>query len=89
MITLDQFQSILSDSLFAGDMTVAGVVIFSVTLAVIFVVLGKNLFASLLLAIPVAFVFSIMGVISADLLVILIIVCVLGLVMVGKRTLGD
>ena len=46
-------------------------------------------FASLLIAIPVAFVFSLMGVLSADMAVILIVICVLGLATVSKRALGD
>lgn len=89
MITIEQFQSLLGDSIFSGDAMVAGIVIFAVTLAVIFVILNKNVFASLLVAIPVAFVYSVLGVLSSDLMVIMIIVCVLGLVAVGKRTMGD
>lgn len=89
MITIDQFQSILGDSIFGGDATAAGLVIFAVTLAVIFVVLKKNIFASLLIAIPVAFIYSMLGVLSTDMMVIMIIVCVLGLAMVGKKTLGE
>lgn len=89
MITIEQFQNILGDSLFGGDAMVAGIVIFAVTLAVIFVLMQKNIFASLLMAIPVAFVYSMLGVLSSDLMVIMIIVCVLGLVSVGKRTLGE
>lgn len=68
---------------------IAGLVIFAVTLAILFVVLQKNLFASLLVAIPVTFIYSAIGVLSADLMVIMIIVCVLGLTAVGKRTLGE
>lgn len=89
MITIDQFQTILGDSLFGGDGTVAGIVIFAVTLAIIFVVLKKNVFASLLVTLPVSMIYSMVGVLSSDMMVIMIIVCVLGLVAVGKRTLGD
>lgn len=89
MITIDQFQDILAGSLFGGDASIAGIVIFIVTLAVVFVLMKKNTFASLLLAIPVAFVYSAMGVLSTDMLVILIVVCVLGLATVSKKTLGD
>lgn len=89
MITLGQFQEILGDSLFEGDAAIAGIVIFAVTLAVIFVLMKKNTFASLLLAIPTAFVYSALGVLSTDMLVILIVVCVLGLATVSKKALGD
>lgn len=89
MITIDQFQSILGDSLFGGDAMVAGIVIFAVTLAVIFVILKRNVFASLLIAVPTAFVYSMLGVLSTDLMVIMIVICVLGLATAGKKTLGE
>ncbi len=89
MITIDQFQSILGDSLFGGDAMVAGIVIFAVTLAVIFVILKRNIFASLLIAVPTAFVYSMLGVLSTDLMVIMIVICVLGLATAGKKTLGE
>lgn len=89
MISMDQFQTILADSLFSGDATVAGIVIFAVTLAVIFVMMKKNVFASLLIAIPAAFVYSLLGILSTDLMVIMIVVCVLGLATAGKKTLGE
>ena len=89
MITIDQFQSILGDSLFGGDATVAGLVIFAVTLAVVFMVLKRNVFGSLLIAVPIAFVYSLMGILSTDLMVIMIVICVLGLATAGKKTLGE
>ena len=89
MITIDQFQDLLGTSLFGGDTVVAGIVIFAVTLAVIFVLMKSNLFGSLLIAIPVAFVYSLLGILSSDMMVIMIVVCVLGLTAVGKRTLGE
>lgn len=89
MIDLNQFQSILADGLFSGNTTVAGLIIFVVVLAVIFVLLNKNIFASLVIAIPVAFVFSLLGLLGGDMLLLLIVVSVLGLATVGKKTLGE
>lgn len=89
MIDLNQFQSILADGLFSGNETVAGLIMFVVTLAVIFVILKKNVFASLVIAIPIAFVFSLLGLLGGDMLLLLIVVCVLGLATVGKKTLGE
>lgn len=89
MITLEDFQSILGDSLFGGDTTVAGLVIFIGTLAIIFALLNKNVFASLVIAIPTAFIFSLLGLLSTDMSLLLIVICVLGLAMVSKKTLGD
>lgn len=89
MIDLNQFQDILADGLFSGNDVVAGLVIFIVTLAVIFVLLKQNVFASLVVAIPVAFVYSLLGLLGSDMLLLLIVICVLGLATVGKKTLGE
>lgn len=89
MISLSEFTDILAGSLFDGDTNVAGIIIFTMVLATVFVLMRKNTFASLLIAIPIAFVFSLMGVLSADMAVILIVICVLGLATVSKKALGD
>lgn len=89
MITLNQFQDILGGSLFDGDTAVAGIVIFAVTLAVIFMLMHKNTFAALLLSIPTAFVYSLLGVLSTEMMVILIVISVIGMATVSKKTLGD
>lgn len=89
MITLNQFVDIVADSVFAGNVAVAGVVIFVVTMAVVFMIMKRNVFASLVIAIPVTFVYSMLGVLSIDLTLILIVVCVLGLATVSKKTLGE
>lgn len=89
MITLNQFVDIVADSVFAGNVTVAGVVIFIATMAVVFMIMKRNAFASLVIAIPVTFVYSMLGVLSLDLTLILIVVCVLGLATVSKKTLGE
>lgn len=89
MITLDQFVDIVGDSIFGGNAGAAGIVIFAVTLAAIFVLMKKNVFASLIIAIPTAFVYSMLGVLSADMMVVLIVVCVLGLATVSKKSLGE
>lgn len=89
MITIAQFVDILGDTIFAGDAGMAGVAVFAVTLAVVFVLMKRNVFGSLLIAIPTAFVYSGLGILATDMMVILIVVCVLGLATVSKKTLGD
>lgn len=89
MISLQQFQDILGDSFFSGDINVAGIVIFSVIMAVVFVVLQKNTFAALVISIPLALVFLTMGILTSDLAMILIVVSVLGLATVAKKTIGE
>lgn len=89
MITLQQFQDILGDSFFSGDIAIAGIVIFVAIMAVVFVVLQKNTFAALVISIPLALLFLMMGILTSDLAMILIVVSVLGLATVAKKTLGE
>lgn len=89
MITISQLQDLLGSLLFNGDAGLAGMIMFVIILAVIFVVLKRNIYASLIVAIPVAFISSMIGLVSVDLVMILIVVCVFGLVVIGKRAMGD
>lgn len=89
MITLTQFRDIVADSVFGGDVTVTGLVIFTAILAIIFILMKRNIFASLVLAIPAAFVCSILGLLTTDMLMILVVICVLGLAMTSKKTFGE
>lgn len=89
MMTLDQFQDVLGDALFAGNTDVAGIVIFTVALALTFMVMKKNVFAALIISIPMAFVFMALGALSPDMMMILIVISVLGLATVSKKTLGE
>ena len=89
MITISQLQDLLGNLLFNGDAGLAGMIMFVIILSVIFVVLKRNVYASLIVAIPVAFISSMIGLVSVDLVMILIVVCVFGLVVIGKRAMGD
>lgn len=78
MITLDQFQSLLGDSFFGGDAVIAGIVIYTVTLLII-LVMTKKLTTGLIVALPVTYVFSLLGILSQELMILLIVITVLGL----------
>lgn len=79
MIGLVDIQNIIADSFFNGDLTIAGLVMFSTVLAVLFVIFKGNVFTALLMALPVTLIFSLMGVLSTDMTILLIIITVLGL----------
>ena len=83
MITLDQFQSLLSDQFFNGNDMIAGIIIFTVVILCIFVLTKKSSIA-LIIALPVTYVFNLMGFIAQDLMILLIIVTVLGLAYTTK-----
>ena len=84
MIEFSDISQIVADSFFGGDLQLAGLVMFSMALAIMFSN-SKNAFATLVLAMPVTFVFSSMGLLADDMLIILIIVIVLGLAYTGRN----
>ena len=69
---------------FDDNMTFAGLAIYAVILAVIMVI-SKSPFKTLLLALPVTVLFSGIGVLSPDLMIIMIIICVLGLAVTASK----
>lgn len=78
MITLNQFQSLLGDTFFSGSDLIAGIVIYVIVLAVILVI-SKKMTTALIISLPTTYVFSLLGVLSQDVMILMIIVTVLGL----------
>ena len=89
MISVQQFQDIFARSLFGGDLTIAGIVMYAAVLGVVFVLCKNNISTGVLLSLPVTLVFSLMGVLSPELTMLMIVIAVLALAMMAKRTFGD
>lgn len=87
MIGLDDFQTILANTLFDGSMQIAGIVIFAAVIVMVLSIVKKT-FVSLVVMIPVTLIFYYLGILSTDLTVILIIVVVLGLAMTAPKALN-
>lgn len=87
MITIQDIQYMLGDSFFNGDLTLAGLGIFAAAIVVIFAV-TKNVFQSLVVGLVVTGIFSYMGVLSSDMMILLIIVIVLGLAMTARNAVS-
>lgn len=78
MITLNDLQTILATSFFDGNSIIAGIVIYCAVLALVFCTTKKPTYA-LIIALPVTYVFSLLGILTNDVMILLIIVTVLGL----------
>lgn len=78
MIQFTDIIDIIGQSFFGGNITIAGIVVLCVILAVV-MAFSKSVFATLLIAIPVTLIFTSMSLLPVDITVILILVCVLGL----------
>lgn len=86
MITLNDIQYMISD-FFNGDLTLAGLAMFAVMIVVIFA-LTKNVFQSLVIGLIGTGIFSYMGILSNDMMILLIIIIVLGLAMTARNAVS-
>lgn len=77
----------LGDTFFNGDLSLAGLGMFAVAIILIFV-LTKNVFQSLVVGLVATGIFSYMGVLTADMMILLIIVIVLGLAMTARNAVS-
>lgn len=87
MITLTDIQYMLGDTFFNGDMSLAGLGLFAFALILVFV-LTKNVFQSLIIGLVLTGIFSFMGIVTSDMMVLLIIVIVLGLAMTARTAVS-
>ena len=89
MITVAEFQEILANSVFSGDMMIAGIVMYATVLAVIFVIFYQTYHIALIVMIPVTLVFRLMDVLNQETTLLMIVIAVLILAMGAKKTFGD
>lgn len=73
---LFDFQTIISESWLDGNMEVAGILIFMAALLIVLAV-TKSLSAALIVALPLTFIFNLLGILSGDVTILLLIVTVL------------
>lgn len=77
------FQEIFATSFLDGDMAIAGILIYAAVMIIIFAA-TRNTTHSLLISLPITLVFSMLGILSTDVMILLIIVTVLGLAVSAK-----
>ena len=85
MLSIFDFQELISTSFFDGDLNIAGMCMYIVVLLVLFALTRKTQ-QTLIISIPVTLVFSAIGVIPTDLMILLIIVTVLALAFTARNT---
>lgn len=84
MLSLFDIQDLVADSFFDGDLNLAGMVMYTLVLIVLFALTRKTQ-QTLIISIPVTLIFSAIGVIPTDLMVLLIIVTVLALAFTARN----
>lgn len=88
MLSLFDIQELVSTGFFDGDMQLAGICMYILVLVAIFALTRKTT-QTLIIGLPVTLVFSILGVLSTDLMILLIIVSVLGLAATAQKIWRD
>lgn len=88
MLNLNDITQILADSFFSGNTDIAGMVIFTIALAIVFVFV-KKVFAALIISMPMAFIFSTLGIVSQELMILMVIIAVLGLAFTSRKIWSD
>lgn len=87
MLQFADLQVLVADTLFGGNTTIAGLLMFAFVIGVLFAII-KNVTAVLLITLPIILVFSTMGIIGGDMVILLIIISVLGLAMSARGVLS-
>ena len=89
MISASDLQEAIANSLFNGDLMIAGIIMYVVVLALVFSIFYKSYHVALIISIPLTLVFSLLGILSTDAMVLMIVIAVLILAMGAKKTFGD
>ena len=88
MIEFGDLQEILAEGFFSGNLEIAGILIFAAVLLIVFA-LTRKVIQALIIALPITLVFSMMGMLTTDFMILLIIITVLGLAYKTKDSWGS
>lgn len=77
VITINDFQRIIADALFSGDMAITGLILFCTVLGFIFIVFRRQMFAAVMISLPSTLVFSTLGVLTSEFTMLILVVEVL------------
>lgn len=79
MLSLQEIQELIANEFLDGSMELAGIGIFIMSVLIVFSLTHRNTFMALIVGMGVTMFFSLMGILSTELTILLIIVSVLGL----------
>lgn len=86
--TLRDIQTSLADTLFSGDTTIAGAVIFTALVTLIFAFFGrKNIFVPFVILLPVTMISTLLGLVPTSLAILIALVSVIVIAAKGREAL--
>lgn len=84
MLSLNDFQDLLAGTFLDGNLELAGIAMFLVAIVLVFAI-TKDKYMALIVGMGITMFFSILGILSAELTVLMIIVSVLGLAYASRN----
>lgn len=85
MIDLEGFTQVVADGFFSGNTSTAGLAIYAVLIMLIIAIVSKySVMAALIAVLPVTIIYSLLGTLSGDLMILILIVDILGLGVYAK-----
>lgn len=88
MMDITELLQIIGDTFFGGNAELAGVVVYSILIMVV-LALTRKAFITLVVSLPITFVFSELKIIPTELMILLIIVAVLGMAYTSRNIWKD
>lgn len=88
MLDLNSITEMIANAFTNGNTDIAGMLMFTMCLAIIFIFV-KKVFAALVISMPVSYIFFSLGIVSQEMMILLIIVAVLGLAFVSRKIWSD
>lgn len=89
MLSLQEIQELIANEFLDGSMELAGIGIFLVAVLAVFALSNRNTYMALIVGMGVTIMFSLMGVLSTEVTVLMIIVSVLGLAYSARSVWRD
>lgn len=88
MIDLTSITQMVANTFTGGNTEIAGMLIFTICLAIVFIFV-KRVVAALIVSMPMSYIFFALGIVSQEMMVLLIIVAILGLAFTSRKIWSD
>ena len=88
MLDLTSITQMIANTFTNGNTEIAGMIIFTICLAIVFIFV-KKVFAALIISMPMSYIFFTLGIVSQEMMILLIIVAVLGLAFTSRKIWSD
>lgn len=89
MLSFNDIQDLIADTFLDGNLELAGIAMFIVAIVLVYALSKGNTFMALIVGMGVTMFFTVLGILSTELTVLLIVVSVLGLAYASRNVWRD